>query len=309
MDRARSPPSIRLLRMDARGCGLSDRGVDDHLVRGVRARPRGGGRRGRPRALRALRAFAGRRRSRSNTRHATRSASATSCCSARMRAAASSAAAAGAARRAEAQLKLVESGWGRDDASYRQFFASQFMPGATLEQLQLDERAAAHRPRRRRSRYASCASFHDIDVSHDARRACAARRWCCTRAATVRVPFEEGRSIATLIPGARFVPLESDNHILLEHEPAFAALLRRAARVPAGRRRRARRASPRSRRARPRSSSTSRAASTTRTSPRAWALSEKTVRNHITHIFDKIGVESRAQAIVLAREQGLGRRS
>ena len=39
------------------------------------------------------------------------------------------------------------------------------------------------------------------------------------------------------------------------------------------------------------------------------ALSEKTVRNHITHIFDKIGVESRAQAIVLARDRGLGRES
>ena len=38
-------------------------------------------------------------------------------------------------------------------------------------------------------------------------------------------------------------------------------------------------------------------------------LSEKTVRNHITSVFDKIGVESRAQAIVLARERGLGQRS
>ena len=34
--------------------------------------------------------------------------------------------------------------------------------------------------------------------------------------------------------------------------------------------------------------------------------SEKTVRNNITHIFDKLGVENRAQAIVLAREGGLG---
>ena len=33
------------------------------------------------------------------------------------------------------------------------------------------------------------------------------------------------------------------------------------------------------------------------------------MRNHITSIFDKIGVESRAQAIVLARERGLGQRS
>jgi DNA-binding NarL/FixJ family response regulator len=35
--------------------------------------------------------------------------------------------------------------------------------------------------------------------------------------------------------------------------------------------------------------------------------SEKTVRNHITHVFDKIQVESRAQAIVLARDAGLGK--
>jgi DNA-binding NarL/FixJ family response regulator len=36
-------------------------------------------------------------------------------------------------------------------------------------------------------------------------------------------------------------------------------------------------------------------------------LSEKTVRNHITQVFDKISVEHRYQAIVLAREAGLGR--
>ena len=38
-------------------------------------------------------------------------------------------------------------------------------------------------------------------------------------------------------------------------------------------------------------------------------LSEKTVRNHITRIFDKLEVENRSQAIVLARERGLGHRS
>jgi DNA-binding NarL/FixJ family response regulator len=38
-------------------------------------------------------------------------------------------------------------------------------------------------------------------------------------------------------------------------------------------------------------------------------LSEKTVRNHITRVFDKIGVEHRYQAIVLGREAGLGMNS
>ena len=35
------------------------------------------------------------------------------------------------------------------------------------------------------------------------------------------VPVEEGRLLATLIPDADFVVLESANHILLGHEPAW----------------------------------------------------------------------------------------
>jgi len=35
------------------------------------------------------------------------------------------------------------------------------------------------------------------------------------------VPFYEGRLFATTIPGARFVPLDSRNHILIESEPAW----------------------------------------------------------------------------------------
>ena len=36
-------------------------------------------------------------------------------------------------------------------------------------------------------------------------------------------------------------------------------------------------------------------------------MSPKTVRNHISHIFTKLQVADRAQAIVRAREAGLGR--
>jgi pimeloyl-ACP methyl ester carboxylesterase len=35
------------------------------------------------------------------------------------------------------------------------------------------------------------------------------------------VPFAEGREVAAAIPAARFVSLESKNHILLEHESAW----------------------------------------------------------------------------------------
>ena len=39
------------------------------------------------------------------------------------------------------------------------------------------------------------------------------------------VPFEEGRRVAASIPNAKFVPLESENHILLEDEPAWGTFL------------------------------------------------------------------------------------
>jgi DNA-binding CsgD family transcriptional regulator len=39
------------------------------------------------------------------------------------------------------------------------------------------------------------------------------------------VPVEEGRLLAALIPGARFVVLESANHILLRDEPAWGTFV------------------------------------------------------------------------------------
>jgi pimeloyl-ACP methyl ester carboxylesterase len=40
-----------------------------------------------------------------------------------------------------------------------------------------------------------------------------------------RIPFESGRRMAAGIPGARFVPLEGRNHIMLEGEPALTRFL------------------------------------------------------------------------------------
>lgn len=37
-----------------------------------------------------------------------------------------------------------------------------------------------------------------------------------------RVPFEEGRRLAALMPAARFAPMDSRNHVLIEDEPAWA---------------------------------------------------------------------------------------
>ena len=40
-----------------------------------------------------------------------------------------------------------------------------------------------------------------------------------------RVPFSEGRLLASKIPDAAFIPLPGNNHILLESEPAWPEFL------------------------------------------------------------------------------------
>ena len=129
----------------------------------------------------------------------------------------------------------------------------------------------------------------------------------------LRISCEEGRQLAALIPGARFVLLESRNHILIEGEPAWARFIAElGAFLPA-------------------SESAMAAGSLpdafARLSAREMevleliaqgldnaqlaahlALREKTVRNHITSIFAKLEVENRSRAIVLAREAGFGGR-
>ena len=205
----------------------------------------------------------------------------------------------------EAQLKLVEIGWGRDDPSYRHMFSTQFMPDASIEQLnslsELQRVSASPANAARILR-----AFADIDVQ-----AAAPRVSCPTLVMHARgdrrVPFEEGRRLAGMIPGARLVTLETDNHILLKAEPAFAqffqelyAFLPRAAPAAAGvfAELTGRECEVLELIAQGRDNSQIAA---------RIGLSEKTVRNYITQIFDKLEVENRSQAIVLARENGFGK--
>lgn len=206
----------------------------------------------------------------------------------------------------EAQLKLVEAGWGREDASYRQMFAMQFAPGATMEQInslsELQRRSASPENAVRIIR-----AFFNIDVQQRAPLVSSPTLLLHGRN-DLRAPFEEGRLLAGLIPGARLVPLETGNHILLAHEPAFQKFFEELrAFVPAP-----------GRKAKAFDNLTAREAEILERIAQGLDnaqiaahldLSEKTVRNHITHIFDKLGVENRSRAIVLAREAGLGLQS
>lgn len=111
-------------------------------------------------------------------------------------------------------------------------------------------------------------------------------------------PLAEGRLLAQRIPGAEFHVLESDNHILQPDEPACAeaqgAILHfvGAAGVSGGGD-----LTPRERAI----LSEICAAKSNKDIARALDMSEKTVRNHATNIFAKLGVSSRQEAILKMR--------
>jgi ATP/maltotriose-dependent transcriptional regulator MalT len=124
-------------------------------------------------------------------------------------------------------------------------------------------------------------------------------------------PVEEGRLLGRLIPGARFVELESENHMLLPDEPAWMRLreeVRAFLRAPHTQDSAATiadRVAELTGRERQVLEGIARGLDNAEIAAEL-ALSEKTVRNHITRVFDKIGVAHRYQAIVMARDAGLG---
>jgi pimeloyl-ACP methyl ester carboxylesterase/DNA-binding CsgD family transcriptional regulator len=203
------------------------------------------------------------------------------------------------------QVKLIEMGWGSDDPSFRQVFTSQFMPDAPLEAIRAFN---DHMPRTSSPKVAAriFAENGNIDFQDEARRVRCPTLVLHGRG-DLRIPHEEGRLAAGLIPGARFVTLETRNHLMRQDEPAWRELLALLGEFypPRG--------AARSEDGFPQLTAREREVlqliagglDNAQIAARL-ELSEKTVRNNITHIFDKIQVENRSQAIVLAREAGMG---
>lgn len=121
------------------------------------------------------------------------------------------------------------------------------------------------------------------------------------------VPLAEGRLLAARIPGARFVQLDSRNHVLLEHEPAWRRF-REELLAFTGKTAGDGGEDPVFRLLSPREREILEQVAGGRNNVQigeALFISEKTVRNHLTRNFRKLGVHSRAQAIVLARDKGM----
>jgi pimeloyl-ACP methyl ester carboxylesterase/DNA-binding CsgD family transcriptional regulator len=214
---------------------------------------------------------------------------------------------------AEALLKLVRLGWGRENPAYRQIFASIFLPDATLEQTRaFSELQRLSTSPQNAARIVE--GFDHVDVS-DLAPALDVPTLVLHVRGDNRIPFEEGRRVAAMIPGARFVPLEGRNHGLLPDDPAFEPFLDEVRRFlaedePAM----APRAGPElvvravgtlTRREREVLELVARGLDNTAIA-RALFISPKTVRNHTSTIFAKLGAGHRAEAVVLARKAGFG---
>jgi pimeloyl-ACP methyl ester carboxylesterase/DNA-binding CsgD family transcriptional regulator len=192
--------------------------------------------------------------------------------------------------------------WGSDNAAFRQVFTSRFIPGGSEEQLRWfndlclktvsPPLASTLLRARAQSDVSALLPLVKVPtlILHARQDAVA--------------PLSEGRALATAIAGAEFVELESRNHVLLEHEPAWTkfkeTVLAFAGQTAAPAAAAFRELSKRERET---LALLGEGLSNSQIAERL-GISEKTVRNHLSHLFDKLGVWSRTQAIVFARDHG-----
>jgi pimeloyl-ACP methyl ester carboxylesterase len=118
----------------------------------------------------------------------------------------------------DAMATLMRHGWGSDNPAFRQMFTARFIPEGTPEQ------AASFNELQRRTTSPDCAARYltatgEIDVTQLLGKVTMPTLVMHARG-DAQVPFELGRSMAAGIPGARFIPLQGQNHLFLEHEAA-----------------------------------------------------------------------------------------
>lgn len=202
-----------------------------------------------------------------------------------------------------AMIELARVAWSADNPTFRQIFTSRFIPGGTPEQLRwfndlcvkctTGETAAA-----------LLESRAVLDIAELLPQVRTPTLVLHARNDEV-VPISEGRLLASAIRGAEFVELDSRNHVLLEHEPAWGrfreavlSFLTPAASLEDNA------LAALSARERQVLALISEGLSNAHIAEHL-KIGEKTVRNHASNLFDKIGVRSRAQAIVFARDHAL----
>jgi len=120
----------------------------------------------------------------------------------------------------DAIVTLIRQGWGQDNPAFRQMLTSLFMPGATPEQMQSFndmQRITTSPENAARLRQ----SVDEIDVT-DLLASVNIPTLVLHARNDAMQPFDEGRRLAMGIRGARFVALESRNHMILQNDPVWS---------------------------------------------------------------------------------------
>ncbi len=126
---------------------------------------------------------------------------------------------------AESDVKvgMARIGWQMESAEFRENFGRAFVPDAGPDEIAWfnDQLRSTTTPE---NAPLLESAFHNLDVSEVARTV-AVPTLVLHATGDRGVPFEEGRFLAGLIPNARFVALNSRNHVLLQRDIAFAQFL------------------------------------------------------------------------------------
>jgi DNA-binding CsgD family transcriptional regulator/pimeloyl-ACP methyl ester carboxylesterase len=201
-------------------------------------------------------------------------------------------------------IDLARLGWGNDNPAFRQVFTSRFIPGATDEQMgwfndlcrkTTSPEAAARLLEARAT----------IDVTALLGKVRTPTLVLHSRDDAV-APIAEGHILGAGISGAQFIELDSNNHVLLESEPAWERF-RNEVLGFLGLKGSAHGEDPAFASLSPREREVlaliTEGLGNAQIAERL-SISEKTVRNHVSNLFDKLGVWTRAQAMVFANERG-----
>jgi pimeloyl-ACP methyl ester carboxylesterase/DNA-binding CsgD family transcriptional regulator len=200
---------------------------------------------------------------------------------------------------------LMRAGWGRNNPVFRQLFTSRFVPEATEEQINWFNELCL--------KTASGSTAADVFESRqqidvvDLLPQVKVPTLILHAREDAAVPLSQGHVLASGIPNSQFVELDSRNHILLEHEPAWSRFceaildfMGMAAAPGAGEDPAFAALSAREREI---LTLIAEGLGNAEIAERL-SISDKTVRNHVSNVFDKLGVWTRAQAIVFAHDHG-----
>jgi len=124
---------------------------------------------------------------------------------------------------AQAFLAIMRHGWGDEHSAFMKVFSSVFFPNGSPQQIKwlVDLQRITTSPQNAVRIRNTC---DDIDVVELLPKVQVPTLVLHCRHDNV-APFEQGRLIARSIPHAKFVTLESDNHVVLAGEPAWPRLI------------------------------------------------------------------------------------